>query len=49
MRYTDRADEGIFCENVRFVFKELYIYESPYGYRSELVGFSLQGIESGEN
>jgi len=49
MRYTYRSDEGIFCENVGFVFKELYIYESPYGYRSELVGFSLQGIESGEN
>jgi hypothetical protein len=49
MHYDDRTEEGTFCENVGFVYKELNIYDFPYGYRSELVGFSLQGSEAGEN
>lgn len=47
--YNDRTVEDTFCETVGFVFKEYRNYDIHFGYRSELVGFSLQGIEAGEN
>jgi hypothetical protein len=49
MHYNDRTAEGTFCETVGFVYKELNIYDIPNGYRSELVGFSLQGVKTEEN
>jgi len=42
VHYDDRTLEQTFCENVGYVFKELNIYDLPYGYRSELIGFTLQ-------
>jgi len=42
VHYDDRTLEQTFCENVGVVFKELNLYDLPYGYRSELKGFSLQ-------
>lgn len=42
VHYDDRTLEQTFCENVGYVFKELNLYDLPYGYRSELKGFTLQ-------
>ncbi len=47
--YDDKTIEGTFCENVGFVFKEYRHYEIHVGYKSELVGFSLQGVQVGED
>jgi len=42
VHYDDRTLEQTFCENVGYVYKELNLYDHPYGYRSELKGFTLQ-------
>jgi hypothetical protein len=41
-RYVDGTAEGTFCENVGYVYQEFNQNDQAFGYRSELIGFSLQ-------
>ncbi len=41
-RVTDGNDEGTFCEGVGYVYQEATIWNTGVGFRSELIGFSLQ-------
>jgi hypothetical protein len=38
----DGKDEGTFCEGVGYVYQEATIWNTGVGFRSELIGFSLQ-------
>lgn len=41
-RFKDATAEGTFCEGVGYVYQEFNFYNRAYGYRSELIEFSLQ-------
>jgi hypothetical protein len=41
-RYKDGTAEGTFCEGIGYVYQEFNYYNRAFGYRSELVDFSLQ-------
>ena len=41
-RFKDGTAEGTFCETIGYVYQEFNYYNRKFGYRSELVGFSLQ-------
>lgn len=42
IRLADGKDEGTFCDGIGFVYREATIWNSGEGFRSEMVGFSLQ-------
>ncbi len=42
LKLTDGNDEGTFCDGVGFVYREAARWDSGEGFRSEMVGFSLQ-------
>jgi hypothetical protein len=41
-KLTDGKDEGTFCDGIGFVYREATRWNSGEGFRSEMVGFSLQ-------
>ena len=41
-RFKDATAEGTFCVGVGYVYEEFNYYDRAYGYRSELIEFSLQ-------
>ncbi len=41
-QYTDRTEEGTYCETIGFVYKESTHFDLVYGYRMELEGYTLQ-------
>ena len=41
-RFKDATAEGTFCEGVGYVYQEFNYYDRAYGYRVELIEFSLQ-------
>jgi hypothetical protein len=42
MRMADGKDEGTFCDGIGFVYRESTLWNTGEGFRSEMVGFSLQ-------
>ncbi|MCB2214274.1 hypothetical protein KQH50_02645 [bacterium] len=42
IRLADGKDEGTFCNGIGFVYREATLWNSGEGFRSEMVGFSLQ-------
>lgn len=41
-RFKDGTAEGTFCEGIGYVYQEFNYYNRVFGYRSELIDFSLQ-------